>query len=148
PEGLPPLDGTQQGSDKRLLVVPVSPVPGQEADDADFPRAARELLDYPNVHMTLVSMYTQDAEHIPLDGMLYQPRDPTKANGVAVLRGHGAGGSFYEGVPGFMGPALAARGYTALALNRRDFGGYKGHTKFEQGLYDLRIGIDYLADGL
>lgn len=83
------------------------------------------------------------ADGTGLEGALYTPRGTPSP--VAVLTTHGTGGNFYSGPAGFLGAGLAERGYTVLALNRRDHDEGFAQSDFPGGLSDVRAGVDFLA---
>jgi dipeptidyl aminopeptidase/acylaminoacyl peptidase len=66
-------------------------------------------------------------------------------NRLALLVTHGAGGNYQSSVPGWMSREAARYGYVVLSLNRRDHDDRNERTTFEDGLSDLRVGVDYLA---
>lgn len=89
------------------------------------------------------------------DALLYTPRadvlgfstnNMVHLKNVGILLNHGAVNSFYNGVPGWLGPSLATQGYTALALNRHDSGGAFYAARFEDGVRDLAAGVQRLQD--
>ncbi|GIW11690.1 MAG: hypothetical protein KatS3mg061_2747 [Dehalococcoidia bacterium] len=65
-------------------------------------------------------------------------------NRVALLVTHGAGGNYQSSVPGWLGGEAARFGFTTLSLNRRDHDDQNVRTTFEDGLTDIRLGVDYL----
>ena len=76
-------------------------------------------------------------------GALVVPSTRPPRAGVVVV--HGYGGNFYSGVPGHLAPALAQRGFAALAVNLRDHDAGPKTTLFEEGRWDLLAGVDELA---
>jgi pimeloyl-ACP methyl ester carboxylesterase len=62
------------------------------------------------------------------------------------VHSHGAQGSYASGVPRLSGLYGAIRGFTVLALNRRDWGTSAGggDTLFEDATRDLGVGVDFL----
>jgi len=77
-----------------------------------------------------------------LEGVLSVPDAPKP---TAFFITHGVGGSFDAGVPGWFGHEAADHAYATLSLNRRDFGPNNPTTTFEDGLEDLRVGLDFLS---
>lgn len=77
-----------------------------------------------------------------LEGVLTLPDAPKP---VAFFITHGIAGSFDSGVPGWFGHEAAGHAYATLSLNRRDFGPNNARTTFEDGLDDLRVGLDFLS---
>lgn len=77
-----------------------------------------------------------------LAGSLSAP--PGVPNRVALLVTHGASGNYRTSVPGWMGREAARHGYVVLALNRRDHDDQNERTTFEDGLSDIRFGVDFL----
>lgn len=65
----------------------------------------------------LAELVSIPADGVPLDGLLYEPRDRPAVGCVQLL--HGNGGNFYTGPPRFLPPHLVARGFACLAYNRR-----------------------------
>jgi alpha-beta hydrolase superfamily lysophospholipase len=57
---------------------------------------------------------------------------------------HGYGGAFHAGVPAFLAPALAERGFAALAVNLRDHGRGPKTTLFAEGRFDVLAAVDEL----
>lgn len=96
------------------------------------------------VKVELVRVVTDDK--VTLHGALYWP-DPKVSPRPrrAVLVTHGTGGSFYGSISGFLPALLAEKGYLGLGLNRRDHGHGFYRSTFEDGVHDLKAGIDYLA---
>ena len=97
-----------------------------------------------SVKVELVRVVTEDKA--TLNGALFSP-DP-KVNPSpkrAILVTHGTGGSFYGGINSFLPPLLAEKGYLGLSLNRRDAGHAYYRSTFEDGIKDLKAGIDFLA---
>lgn len=64
----------------------------------------------------LVTFRTPDG--IPLDGAWYRPENGARA-GTAALLVHGKARNFYTGPSRFLAPHIVARGFAALAINRR-----------------------------
>ncbi|MCH6570190.1 MAG: alpha/beta hydrolase family protein [Acidobacteriota bacterium] len=95
------------------------------------------------VKVELVRVVTEDG--VTLQGALYRPEPKVNARPKrAVLVTHGTGGSFYGSITGFLPPLLAEKGYLGLGLNRRDSGHRYYRSTFEDGVKDLKAGIDYL----
>lgn len=96
------------------------------------------------VRVELVRVLTDDK--VTLEGAIYFPGGRGAATPKkAILVTHGTGGSFYGGITGFLPPLLAEKGYVGFALNRRDSGHAYYKSTFEDGVKDLKAGIDYLA---
>lgn len=114
-------------------------------DSADSGCESRARIDMEVYGLTL---YADDGT--PLDGELYLPAgDAAGGQGtrrVAMVVSHGAMGSFAGGVPKSAGLWGAPRGWTVLALNRRDWGmdAGGGNTLFEDATRDLGVGVDFL----
>lgn len=97
-----------------------------------------------SVRVELVRLVTDDK--VTLHGALYWPNPGVNASPKrAVLVTHGTGGTFYGGIVGFLPPLLAEQGYLGLGLNRRDYGHNYYRSTFEDGLKDLKAGVDYLV---
>lgn len=99
--------------------------------------------------VTIVRVRLRAHDGLPLDGALYLPTGeaaPQGARDLAVLVSHGAMGSFEFSVPKAWGLWGAQRGFTVLALNRRDAGPDSGGgaVLFEDATLDLQAGIDLL----
>ncbi len=95
------------------------------------------------VKVELVRVVTEDG--VTLQAALYWPEPKVNARPKrAVLVTHGTGGSFYGSITGFLPPLLAEKGYLGLGLNRRDSGHRYYRSTFEDGVKDLKAGIDYL----
>ena len=96
------------------------------------------------VRTDLVRFMTEDG--VRLNGALYRP-DPqvNPSPKRAVLVTHGTGGSFYGSITGFLPPLLAEKGYLGLSMNRRDHGHSYYRSTFEDGLKDLKAGVDFLV---
>jgi pimeloyl-ACP methyl ester carboxylesterase len=83
---------------------------------------------------------------VQLDGALYRPDPQVNPRPKrAVLVTHGTGGSFYGSITGFLPPLLAEKGYLGLSMNRRDHGHRYYRSTFEDGLKDLKAGVDFLV---
>lgn len=96
------------------------------------------------VKVELVRVVTDDK--VTLHGALYWPDPNVNARPKrAVLVTHGTGGNFYGSITGFLPALLAERGYLGFGLNRRDHGHGFYRSTFEDGVKDLKAGIDYLA---
>jgi alpha-beta hydrolase superfamily lysophospholipase len=94
------------------------------------PEPARQILRLP----------TADGQEAA--GALFLPAGPPRAGVVLV---HGYGGSFDAGVPAHLAPALAGRGFAALAVNLRDHGRGPKTTLFEDGRFDVLAAVEALA---
>lgn len=99
---------------------------------------------------TLLRLSTGDGKDTT--GVLYLPAGPPAAPGTdprpsraGVVVVHGYGGNFYSGVSGHLTPALARRGFAALAVNLRDHDTGPKTTLFEEGRWDLLAAVDELA---
>ncbi len=117
---------------------------GAGIDSADRDCEAPSGMDVEVVFLTL-----RAADGTPLAGELYVPTGGQAASGtrrVAMLHRHGALGSYAVGVPRLAGLYGAIRGFTVLALNRRDWGpdAGGGNTLFEDATRDLGVGMDFL----
>ena len=105
-----------------------------------------------------VRVITEDK--LILSGNLYSPDLPSKK---VILHIHGMGGSFYENrFLDFMANEFTAKGYSFLCVNNRGAGyfsdfpmagekeSYKhignAYEKFEECVYDIRAGIDFLEE--
>jgi pimeloyl-ACP methyl ester carboxylesterase len=64
----------------------------------------------------LTTFHTSDG--VALDGAWYRPENGGRA-GVGVLLVHGKARNFYTGPSRFLAPHIVARGFAALAINRR-----------------------------
>jgi len=96
------------------------------------------------VRTDLVRFVTDDG--VQLDGALYRPDPQVNPRPKrAVLVTHGTGGSFYGSITGFLPPLLAEKGYLGLSMNRRDHGHRYYRSTFEDGLKDLKAGVDFLV---
>ncbi len=89
----------------------------------------------------LLRLSTQDAKETA--GALFLPPGRSPRAGVVIV--HGYGGHFSSGVAGHLAPALAARGFAALAVNLRDHGREPKTTLFEEGRWDVLAAVDELA---
>jgi pimeloyl-ACP methyl ester carboxylesterase len=76
-------------------------------------------------------------------GALFVPVGRPPRAGVVVV--HGYGGNFYSGVSGHLAPALADRGFAALAVNLRDHDAGSKTTQFEDGRWDVLAAVDELT---
>lgn len=88
----------------------------------------------------LVRLPTPDGKETA--GALYLPPGRPPRGGVVLV--HGYGGNFYSGVPAHLAPALADRGFAALAVNLRDHDAGPKTTLFEEGRWDVQAAIDAL----
>jgi pimeloyl-ACP methyl ester carboxylesterase len=95
----------------------------------------------PGVVTHLLRLGTGDGKETT--GALFLPAARSPRAGVTVV--HGYGGNFYSGVPGHLAPALAERGFAALAVNLRDHDAGPKTTLFEEGRWDVLAGVDALA---
>jgi len=78
-------------------------------------------------------------------GLLYEPNPSVyQRPGVGVVVIHGVEGSLFTSVPGFLTPALAEKGYAALAINARHSLGLFPTSTFEQPVSDVRAAIKYM----
>jgi pimeloyl-ACP methyl ester carboxylesterase len=92
----------------------------------------------------LVRFVTEDG--VQLNGALYRPDPQVNPRPKrAILVTHGTGGSFYGSITGFLPPLLAEKGYLGLSMNRRDHGHSYYRSTFEDGLKDLKAGVDFLV---
>ena len=104
-----------------------------------------------NVDADIYLLTLRAADGKMLDGALYVPVDDAASGGarnVALLVSHGAMGSYSFSVPKSWGLWGVAKGFTVLALDRRDAGmdGGGGTVIFEDAtLLDLGAGIDLLS---
>ena len=103
------------------------------------PPAARA--ESPGVVTHLLRLSTGDGKETT--GALFLPATRPPRAGVVVV--HGYGGNFYSGVPGHLAPALAQRGFAALAVNLRDHDAGPKTTLFEEGRWDVLAAVDELA---
>jgi len=94
-----------------------------------------------SVKVELVRISTED--QVTLNAALYWP--PTAQAKRAVLVTHGTGGNFYGSITSFLPPLLAEKGYLGLGMNRRDHDRNYYRSTFEDGLKDLKAGVDFLA---
>jgi pimeloyl-ACP methyl ester carboxylesterase len=76
-------------------------------------------------------------------GALFVPVGRLPRAGVVVV--HGYGGNFYSGVSGHLAPALAERGFAALAVNLRDHDTGPKTAQFEDGRWDVLAAVDELT---
>ncbi len=96
------------------------------------------------VRTDLVRFVTEDG--VQLNGALYRPDLQVNSSPKrAILVTHGTGGNFYGSITGFLPPLLADRGYLGLSMNRRDHGHGYYRSTFENGLKDLKAGVDFLV---
>jgi pimeloyl-ACP methyl ester carboxylesterase len=93
------------------------------------------------VCLTQVRLRTADG--ILLDGMLHRPLTDPKTVGVVLI--HGYSGNFYSGVMGFLPSALAAKGFTSLAINTRDHDRGPKKNRFEENRYDIEAAVSEMA---
>ena len=92
----------------------------------------------------LVRFVTEDG--VQLNGALYRPDPQVNPRPKrAILVTHGTGGNFYGSITGFLPPLLAEKGYLGLSMNRRDHGHHYYRSTFEDGLKDLKAGVDFLV---
>lgn len=117
---------------------------GAGIDSADSSCEAPAGMDVEVVFLTLKA-----ADGTPLAGELFRPAGEQQATGtrrVAMMHSHGAQGSYAVGVPRLAGLYGTIRGFTVLALNRRDWGASAGggNTRFEDATRDLGVGVDFL----
>ena len=77
-----------------------------------------------------------------LDGALWLPAAGFSETAIALFSGTGA--EFYNSLFAYLGPGLAAAGYAALAINRRDHGGFFGFRTLADGAADQGLAVDYL----
>jgi pimeloyl-ACP methyl ester carboxylesterase len=68
------------------------------------------------MHTELITFRTPDG--VALDGAWHRPEAGARA-GTAVLLVHGKARNFYTGPSRYLAPHIVARGFTALAINRR-----------------------------
>jgi pimeloyl-ACP methyl ester carboxylesterase len=113
-------------------------------DSADRDCEATQNMDVEVIFLTL-----RAADGTPLDGELFVPAGDLAATGtrrIGMVHSHGAMGNYASGVPRLAGLYGALRGFTVLALNRRDWGPSAGggDTLFEDATRDLGVGIDFL----
>ncbi len=78
-----------------------------------------------------------------LDGVAWTPGAGGSETAIALFPGTGA--EFYNSLFTYLGPGLAAAGYTTLAINRRDHGVHFGFHTLAEGAADQGLAIDYLA---
>lgn len=102
-----------------------------------------------DMDVDIVAVTLRAADGTALAGELYIPAGEQAATGtrrVAMLHSHGAQSSYASGVPRLAGVHGAQRGFTVLALNRRDWGveAGGGDTLFEDATRDLSVGMDFL----
>ena len=89
----------------------------------------------------LVRLPTADGQHT--DGAVHVPAGRAVRGGVVLV--HGFGANFYSGVSAHLAPALAARGFVALAVNLRDHDTGPKTTRFEENRFDIEAAVDELA---
>jgi alpha-beta hydrolase superfamily lysophospholipase len=89
----------------------------------------------------LVRLPTGDGKET--SGAFFLPPGRPPRAGVVVV--HGYGGDFASGVAGHLAPALAERGFAALATNLRDHGSGPKTTLFEEGRWDVLAAVDELT---
>jgi pimeloyl-ACP methyl ester carboxylesterase len=90
----------------------------------------------------LVQLDTGDV--ITLDGVLWTPE--AGGSDAAIVLFPGTGAEFYNSLFAYLGPGLAAAGYTTLAINRRDHGVQFGFVTLAEGSADQGLAIDFLAE--
>ena len=91
---------------------------------------------------TTMELVRIDAGHdIFLDGVIWIPISGGSETAIALFPGTGA--EFYNSLFTYLGPRLAAVGYTTLAINRRDHGVYFGFHTLAEGAADQGKIADY-----
>ncbi len=93
-----------------------------------------------NITTELVRLDAGDG--IILDGALWTPEAGGSDTAIALFPGTGA--EFYNSLFSYLGPGLAAAGYTTLAINRRDHGVQFGFVTLAEGSADQGLAIDFL----
>lgn len=115
----------------------------------DSAAASCESVVNVDVEIIPVTLFAEDGT--PLDGELYRPFDDAGpgigVRKLAVVVSHGAMGSFASSVPKLWGLYGAPRGFTVLALNRRDWGPTAGGgtVLFEDTTLDIGPGVNLLS---
>ncbi len=82
-------------------------------------------------------------EGLVLNGAAWLPQTGAAETGIALFPGTGS--EFYQPWLSYAGPRLAAAGYSTIALNRRDHGGFFGFHGMAASAMDHRHAVDYLA---
>jgi len=95
-----------------------------------------------NFATELITLTTDDG--IPLSGALWTPSHSEAGTAVAMFAGTGA--EYYEPLFIRLGEQLAAAGFTAVSLNRRDHGQYFGFYGLHDASMDQRYAIDLLTE--
>ena len=97
------------------------------------------------VKLKMVALRAED--DWPLGGLLYTPeKEPLRDGTTGVVCIHGVTGEFYGGVPGFLSPLLAERGYICLSINMRNHGLAYANSIFEDCEKDIRAAIKFLSE--
>ena len=82
-------------------------------------------------------------QNILLDGVVWKPKENTSKMAIVLFPGTGA--EFFNTLFVFLGPRLAAEGYTTLSLNRRDHGLQFGFHSLADAAKDQGLGINFLV---
>jgi len=82
-------------------------------------------------------------DSIFLDGVLWTPASGGSDTAIVLFAGTGA--EFYNSLSVYLGPGLAAAGYTTLSINRRDHGVQFGFHTLAEGSADQGQAIDFLT---
>ena len=94
-----------------------------------------------NFTTELITLNTNDG--IPLGGAIWTPSHSASKTAVAMFPGTGA--EYYQPLFIWLGEQLAAAGYTAISLNRRDHGQYFGLRTLHESAMDQKFAVDELA---
>jgi hypothetical protein len=79
-----------------------------------------------------------------LDGALWIPA--SGGSNTAIVLFPGTGAEYYNSLSAYLGPRLAAVGYTTLSINRRDHGVQFGFHTLAEGAADQGLAIDFLME--
>jgi alpha-beta hydrolase superfamily lysophospholipase len=95
----------------------------------------------PSPDTELVTVTTADG--VDLAGAVYEHPIPHRRRNATIVLTHGSDGNFYEGTLFWLARCLAADGYTAVSLNRRDADGRMLGATLDHARQDLAAAISY-----